>query len=287
MVDYSKKKTSKIPGHYISVFENISDLTKFLQKPRKPERNSSSESTSNGSWSGTRTYKEAFDKLKYADEELFKTIKKEKSKINIDKILGNISNRVKYEKRPYGAIPNVPAVLIGNPINMINPEKTRLSHRILNIALDMGVCAGVSEDDIIKIGILYLTVIDLLEKKGYRCNLYAITSSRYYEEYYLYMMTRVKTDKEPLNLKKICFPIVNPAYLRRIYFRWCEVFDYPEDITNCSYGRDVSKDKVKKDLKKILKQDFIIWSYNDGNGGSKTIEDIIANLEDQGIKIYD
>ena len=64
MVDYSRNKTKKIPGYYVSVFENISDLTKFLQKPRKPGRSSSSESTSNGSWAGTRTYEEAFDKLK-------------------------------------------------------------------------------------------------------------------------------------------------------------------------------------------------------------------------------
>lgn len=270
---------------YINQFENITDLSIYLDKPRKQGRDDASEHGSE-SFTGTKNYKEAYDFLKYGDENLYSKIKKEKEKLNIDKFLGNVSNRLRYEKRIYGAIPNVPAYLINNPINMISPEKNQLSHRILNIFLDIGVCCGVDTDEIIRNGMLYLNVIDLLEKKGYRCNLYAGASTRCDDKNF-YMLVRVKTDREPLNMKKICFPLASPSMLRRIFFRWEEVFDYDFDITNRNYGRDVELSCVSEQLNENLKQNFIVWSYNDGDGNSRTIETILDDLEKQGIKIKD
>lgn len=268
---------------YLTLFDNITDLANYLKRRRKPGRDNASD-TSSEHFSGTKDFKEALEFMKYGDEELYKKIKEEKRKINIEKMLGNVSNRQRYEQRIYGCIPNVPIYLIGSPINMINPEKNMLSHRILNIFLDIAVHGDVDKEDIIRNGIAYLNVIDLLEKKGYRCNLFAGTSSKY-GAHHMYMYVKVKTDREPLNLKKICFPLASPSMLRRIYFKWAEVFDYDLDITNDGYGRCEDEKTTKEYLDKFLKSNFIVWSYNE-DGHSRSIEKIIENLKNKyGIQV--
>lgn len=266
---------------YITLFDNITELTNYISRPRKAGRDNSSESASE-IFSGTKSYEEAFDSLKYGDENLFNKIKKEIDKIKIDKFLGNVANRQKYENRFYGCVPNVPAYLIKNPVNMINPEKNVISHKIVNIFLNIGVSSCNDAKDIIRNGTIYLSVIDLLEKAGYRCNLYAGVSTE--DDEYFFMYVRVKTDREPLNIKKIAFPIASPSMLRRIYFKWAEVFDYDKNITGWGYGRPADSSDSKKYLKQSIKEDFIFWDYHEGSS-SKSVEKIIEELKNQGINI--
>lgn len=271
---------------YINLFDNITDLSQYLSgKQRKEGRDNSSQS-SDSSFSGTKSYEEAFDLFKYGDEELYKKFKEQSSKINIDKLLGNAVRKQKYENRNYGCVPNVPNYLIGNPLNMINAEIGRISHKVINIFLSIGVPWHVDKEDIINTGIIYLSVIDLLEKAGYRCNLYAGVTA--HEGRHEYMYVRIKTDREPLNLKKLVFPLVHPSMLRRIYFRWAEVNDYDYDITG-GYGRNDDESDIKKYMKNIYNEDFILWTYNnidkDKGHNIKKIEEILNDLKKKGIEL--
>lgn len=271
---------------YVNLFDNITDLSQYLStKKKKPNRSNSSEDKDE-SFSGTKSYEEAFNLFKYGDEELLKTFKESEDRINIQKIIGNAVRKQKYENRLYGCIPNVPAYLIGNPLNMINPEIGRVSHKVINIFLSIGVPWYIKKEDIIRTGIVYLGVIDLLERNGYRCNLYAgITASKAKHEY---MYVRIKTDREPLNLKKLVFPLVHPSMLRRIYFKWAEVNDYDYDITG-GYGSNDSEDTIKKIMNKIYKEDYILWTYNritEEGHEIKKVEEILEELKEKyGIKI--
>lgn len=271
---------------YINLFDNITDLAQYLStKKRKRGRDNSSEDSSKG-FSGTSSYEEAFNLFKYGDDDLYKQFKDEKSKINIDKLLGNAVRRQKYVNRNYGCVPNVPAYLIGNPLNMINSEIGRISHKVLNIFLSIGVPAYINKEEITRRGIIYLTVIDLLEKAGYRCNVYAgVTASSGRAEY---MYVRIKTDREPLNIKKLAFPLAHPSMLRRIYFKWAEVNDYDYDITG-GYGHNDSSETIKENMKNLYKEDFLLWTYvdikEDGRHTAKEIEKIIEELKEKGIEI--
>lgn len=270
-------KTSR---EYINVFDNISDTLKYLKRPKKDGRNSAS-SRNDMDFCGTHNYQEAVDLFMYGDEELLKKIKDESKKLKIDKLLGNCLNRQVYEQRVYGCIPNVPAYLMGNPINMINPEKNRISHKIVNIFLNISCNGGTSREKITRIGTLYLNVIDFLEKKGYRCNLYVGDVSRVSDEKQFFMV-RIKTDREPLNMKKMAFPLAHPSMLRRINFRWNEVHD-GTDFTHDGYGQPFQETKIiKKILSRNLKEDFIIFNYASGN---QDIKSVLDNLKKQGIDL--
>ena len=262
---------------YINLFDNITDLTSYLStKKRKPGRDNASESKDT-SFTHTKSYEEAFDLLKYGDDELYKRFKKNRDKINIEKLLGNAVRKQKYENRIYGCVPNVPAYLLGHPLNMINPEIGRISYKVINIYISVGVCWSINASDIERTGLVYLSVIDLLEKAGYRCNVYCGASSIGSKAEYMYV--RIKTDREPLNLKKLVFPLVHPSMLRRIWFRWAEVNDYDYDITG-GYGREDSKEAIRRKLKKVEKEDFIFWGYENVTEEKHELKDIKKIIEE-------
>ena len=97
-------------------------------------------------------------------------------------------------------------------------------------------------------------------------------------------MVRIKTDKEPLNLKKICFTIAHPSMQRRIKFKWMEVNDFNFDFTQYGYGGYVSMSTVKNTIEKKLRDNFIVWSY-ESDMRSKSVEQIIEDLKKDGIVI--
>lgn len=267
---------------HMNIFDNIYELSQFLKKDRKPGRDNSSE-TASFDFSGTHSYEEALELMMYGDEDTLKSVIEEKTKLKINGNLGNVANKQQQKNDICGVIPNVPLYIIGTPKTMINITRDQPSHKIINIFLSMDCSARIGKQDILKAGVKYLSVIDILEKKGYRCNLYAGVTTKYDSDRY-YLMVRVKTDREPLNVKKICFTIANPSFLRRIYFRWCEVFDFKQDIT-CGYGQPLETSYCKKDLEKELKTDYITWLYQEDDTLKCDIETVLKRLKESGIDI--
>lgn len=274
-------------SHYLNLFDDISEVISYLSKDTKSNRETKSEQN-DFNFAKTHNYDEAKNLFMFGDEALYNRLKSSKIGAEIDRLIGSAINKTKYENRFYGCIPNVPAFLIGNPINMINNERNKIDNKIINIFLNITCSCYVSSYDIENMGIKYLKLIDFLEKKGYRCNLYAgnvAEGATHGEEIKHFFLTKIKTDREPLNIKKMAFPIAHPSMLRRMFFKWCEVNDVNEDkeITHDGYGRPFSdNDYIKQILKKDIGKDFVIFSYQNYDD---SFDDIINKLEKQGIKI--
>lgn len=265
---------------YINTFDNISELCSYLQRPRKFGRDNASEHN-DYDFTGTYSYEEAVDLLKYNDDNLYQEIQKEKKKMNIDKIVGNVIQRKQYKNDIIGFQPNVPAYLNGSPLNMINEEKRNTSLRIINIFINVRVAGAQDKEEVTRMGIFYLTMLEVLEKAGYRVNLYVGSANDVYPGSML-MLLKIKTDREPLNLKKTCFPIAHVGFLRRIKFRWMEVCDGP-DATG-GYGQWQSPNKTKTIIKEKLGEDFLIFNY-ENDDFEMSEEYIYKLLEENGIKI--
>ena len=270
----------------IDTFDNISELDKFLKDPKnyKPGRENSSQS-GNQWFTGTDNYEQAEELLKYGDVETFKFIKEKQRELKIDKIIGNVINKPKTFNNIVGYQPNVPLYLNRVPTNMIDSKKIKTDFKIINIYLDVCASARVEADEIRNAGTIYATVLDMLEKSGYRTNLYIGDVSELGNEKVMYAL-KIKTDREPLNLEKMAFPIAHPSMLRRIGFKYMEVCDSNQDFTYSGYGRPYTdENKIKDWFKKYLKMDVLVFSYQ--NGLTFTIEDTINRLKDKGIKIGD
>ena len=270
----------------INVFPNINDLVSWCKKtPRRSTADKSSESRSDTSWYGTKTLEEAYDKLLHTDDELYKKMKEKSREIKIEKILGNTYSRNKPFNDVVGFQADVPVYLKGIPQNMINVKPVRRSQKIINICFNISVSCGITREEVEEAGIVYANVIDVLEKAGYRCNLYILSAVDYNSEN-SYCFVKVKTDREPFNMKKLCFMFGNVGYNRRIMFKWIESSNMSEEPCNGAYGRPLTdKDKIKLVLKKYMKSDFIVWGIQ--HNRKAKIEDVLKDLKESGISLED
>lgn len=268
---------------YMDFFEDINELCKYLKRPRKIGRLNASEER-DIDFTGTQSYEEAENLLKYNDNNLYEQILKEKRKINVEKLLGNVIKRKQYKNDIVGFQANVPAYLTGVPLNIVNEYKAKTSQKIVNIFINIRVDGGTSKERVLKIGTIYVIMLDLLEKAGYRVNLYVGSANRIRDDYYMYLALKIKTDKEPLNLKKMCFPIAHASMLRRIKFRWMEVCDCNIDPTRNGYGGPDSLERTTRMMKRALGEDCIVFNYED-TSGNVTEEYVLKLLKQKGIKI--
>ena len=117
-------------------FQSLSELYNFLLKtPRRAGAEKSSENEKN-TWNGNVTLEEAYELMLNGDSKLYKEFI-EKKDLDVEKKIGNVINKKTFKNDIVGFQPNVPNYVLGIPTNMINEEPTKLSQKILNIALCM------------------------------------------------------------------------------------------------------------------------------------------------------
>lgn len=172
---------------------------------------------------GTRTMDEAVELLKYGWEYGAKKIN------SALKILSN-SKSIKLKYDIVGSQVSVPRMLQGLPTHMIHSKMVEKKAKILNVYKDIGYNTGYTGDQIIDESAKALQIVELLEAKGYRVNLYVICGFNQHNERRskqagetLIVKVKVKNSSERINVKKVAFCLANPAFLRRLAFRILEI----------------------------------------------------------------
>lgn len=258
----------------VSYYETIDELTNHLEEAQSLRYNSAEEG--DYSFTGTKSFKEAINLCKYGDEELRKFIYEQNLKFdNVDtcnKIRRSTVNDV------VGFMPNVPNYIMGVPTNMIRDNRTMINSKVLNVFINVSAAWYVDKDDIKKIAAKYVCAINKLEEEGYRCNIYAGAAGERMSKKNL-LVVKIKSDKEPMNLAKMAFPLCHPSMLRRLKFKWMETI--PLDFGN-GYGSTVSDDgKINKLLKLIFRDTkFTILSVASNNGD---VTDVMETLKKKGM----
>ena len=269
--------------YVFNCYNTCSELYNDLKnKKRRPTADDESE-TGNPGFCGTRSLDEAWDLFLHGDEKLYNEIKEKAKKIDISKLLGNVIKRSSTYNDVVGFQANVPNFLLGIPTDMIATVPNKKSQKILNIVINGAVSCGISTSEIETAGSYYYIVIDLLEKAGYRCNVYVTCGFRESGDEG-YLVLRAKTDREPFNKEKMAFLLANPSFHRRINFKFIETCDCRCEPTSFGYGSPVTDNNhVKKIFEKELNANFIVWSIQKDH--SVKLEDIIERLEKDGIKL--
>jgi len=156
-----------------------------------------------------------------------------------------------------GFIPNVGAVVTGNPINMFNIKQIAYKNtKIVNIFYNCSVSAGTSTDAIIAKTRELFSIVQSLELKGYRVNLHVGEIAKFNEV--LLIDIKIKDAGEHFDALRAAFPLLHPSFLRRI----CFAIDERQTGVkiDSSYGRCVQSDTAKTLLFKVL-PNYIYTSY--------------------------
>ena len=262
------------------VFEQFDDLTAFSRAISRPANRvfaghtQSSVENNDGEWAGTRTYEEAVHLFNEGWSEKADEIRKNFVKFERAQV-----REVQYQKsRPTTAVvgftPHVPNAIMGLPNSMIYTERTPMKAKVVRIIYNMCMNAGTSASDIMNAGLTVMKIAYSLERKGFRVRIDVNPMFTQDGSEIACALVCVKDWRQPIDIKKVAFPVAHTSMFRRLGFRWLET---TPDLTNngfrSGYGRSVGDANRAEDIlrscKAIEDNDYYVnvetaqkWSYD-------------------------
>ncbi len=224
-------------------------------------------------WFGVKTYKEAQELLRTGYQPVVASLGKAFKATAMGE-----GKRFKFENNVYGFAPVIPLALKGVPNNMMNMTVKPIKAKVVDVYYDVTVNAGVSAKDQMEAGREVLSAVVELEKQGYRFNLYAVISFSSWEDADL-VCVKVKSAEQPLDIKRVSFPIAHTGFFRVIGFDWYS--KVPDGKYRGGYGRAMHYDWGGETCKKVLeglfgKKNIVYFSaaeiVKSGNGKAKVVE---------------
>lgn len=205
-----------------------------------------SHSTSAGfiKFSGTKSFEEAVSILKNGDKDIAKKLTQRIKAKSIG--VGTTKKTVTtYDVCGYQA--SVPRYLQGVPTNMINKRIVVQKQKVIVINKDISYGSAVTKEQIIDESVKAFEIVKKIEEQGVRVVLNIIGGSISDDKSIVYKL-RVKNANERLNVSKMAFVMCNPSMLRRLGFRFIEVYPEVTESFVSGYGtplRDGNKEFCK------------------------------------------
>ena len=218
----------------IETFDSFNELIKTT-KSRKSNFGSS-RTTRNDSWRGCNSLEEAqsFMVNGIDDKEKIKEIKEKIEKFNKQQE----GKSYKSYNEVYGYAPVVPNAILGLPKSMVNAKLQPKKQKVVNLMIDTGVPAYISakefEEEIVKV----ISKAVSLEKSGYRVRIDLVKSFNDVYDKKIYLLKYcLKKEYQPIDIKKMIFPLSNVAISRYIGFDWYESCPDAHEIDG--YGKSL------------------------------------------------
>lgn len=189
--------------------------------------------------------------------------------------LGTLS-KVKTFNDIVGFQPNVPLAISNVPVSMINSKKVTVKNKVIHIVYDTGLSWRVNCENAFRAGLnLFETVLNL-EMQGYRVELDALDATCV-SKAYSFLCVNIKKANQPMNIKKMMFPICNPAFPRVIGFDWMDKCDFTEYSPNRGFPYYiVESGRAKRtDLSVLLGDNAYYINYKDACKGKGYLQDLI------------
>lgn len=244
-----------------TIFEQFDTMDAFKRALDRPinrafkfaELHSQMTKKSKVEWFGTKSYEEAINLYTNGWTEKADEIRREFVKFE------RVSQRtVSYEKtRPttsvVGFAPHVPNAILGLPNSMIHTERQPMKAKVVRIIYNMTQNAGTNGDTILKAGLTVLKIAYSMERQGYRVRLDLIPKCSTMADERCCLMVSVKDWRQPIDIKKVAFPIASPSMFRRLAFHWLETTpDCTDSGWTSGYGRSLEDaEKEKKMLAEL------------------------------------
>lgn len=177
-----------------------------------------------------------------------------------------------------GFIPNIGAVMAGHPLNMLNVKQEPKKAKVLNLAYLVGCSYKYKPAELAQAGEKMLNIVNTLEARGYRVNLYAADVSHPTINHktndtgkVVTVLVKIKDAGKHLNISKIAYPIANPAFFRYHVFKW-----YDTVIKDATNAFNVSNDEITKALSKFFPKNCAWESFYTVR--NKTEKEILENI---------
>lgn len=167
-----------------------------------------------GDWYGVDSYDQA---LEYMRTGYQPTVESMRGVFKANKM--GEGTRFSFRNEIQGFAPVVPLALKNVPNCMVNMMMKPIKAKVIDIYYDSTVVCSISSEKIIEAGQKLLGTIIEMERQGYRFNLYAVQNYSDSNDSDM-MIVRLKNASQPLDLKRVSFPLTHTAFFRVIGFDW-------------------------------------------------------------------
>lgn len=168
----------------------------------------------------------------------------------------------------------VPLYLQGVPSNMVTKKMTPVKQKVITLNKSIDYKGSVNADQIIEESIKAMQIVKKLEAQGYRCNLnivLGVTAGYGLGAKQFVIKVKIKSANEKLNVSKLAFPLVHPSMLRRLFFRFIEVYPNVTDSFAYGYGRPATS----SELRNIFEGEYLLPNFIKKDVNTiKTIDDL-------------
>lgn len=277
--NYQRKITAGGLKNYevnIEVYESANEMARDCKT--RPMTSSSFEDKSRGrfdSWEGVKTYGEALELLANGYQP---TVEAMRDKVK-GKVMGE-QKRMQFQNNVAGFAPIVPLALKGVPNSMIDMRIKPMKCKVIDIYYDMTCSCGTKSEQIIANGQKLLGVILDLEKQGYRFNIYGMQTYTDSESADI-VAVRIKSAKQPLDLKRISFPLTHTAFFRVIGFDWYSKTPkgHYRRGYGCGLGYTIRDDKNLQDFAHELLGKNAVFFFGERimHKGEEYLKEVILN----------
>lgn len=215
-----------------------------------------------GSFEGVESYDEALQFLRNGYQPTVAALKEKMS------VKDRSQKRISFQNNIVGGTPIVPLALRGVPNCMVDMKMKPIKCKVIDVYYDMTCSCGTDSDDIIRNGQKMLGAILDLEHQGYRFNLYAIQTYSDTRSVDL-LAVKIKSSNQPLDLRRMSFPLTHTAFFRVIGFDWYSKF--PKGKYRLAYGHGLGYEMKGSEIKEFSSKMF----------GDNAIYFAVRNILDQ------
>ena len=232
------------------------------------------------SFCGVESYDEALELLRDGYQPSV-----EKLKTELKNQFAGTGKRISFKNDIVGYAPVVPLAVMGVPESMINSHIKPIKAKVVDVYYDGTFSWTVKSEDIIKTGCKVVSVILQLEQQGYRFNLYQVQTYSDSSDADV-MVVKLKDAAQPLDLKRVSFPLTHTAFFRVIGWDWYS--KVPNGRYRSGYGHAaIHENRINNKLTEIYKEMFGENAvYISGNGllnkgkdGEKYLEEVFTNAK--------
>lgn len=265
------------------IFEKFDSVAQFIktidERPHKKDWYNEDSHTGSEDFTGTESY-EAATKLAVCGD----NVSAAKVAKNIKKLR---SEKAKTEQRVQrsiirtvaGSRPCVPAAVIGHPCSMYRRKDYKVNKPVVSVYYSVSMSGGTDAAVLVEAGAKMAEAIQIVERSGVRVNLYVGNTSRTSSQLSC-CFVRVKDSAKDFELLRMAYPVVNPSFFRRHWFRWCETKESLKTREwRDGYGRPLrTKEEESEALKNIRNNDKCDFLFTTRNVVTSSAEDIAKEI---------
>lgn len=216
-------------------FDSLNEYSRYLEQPLSnlfARRGTESSKRGSAKFTGTTSWDEAQMLLKFGDKENLAKLQTKMLKLGL-KGSGE-TKRTETYRSFVGYAPHVPSYISGQPKTMLRKKVVRTTNaKVLSVLYNPTANGNVKAESLLDASIEVMNFVNSLEKQGYKVNLYTIICVRGYRET-VSQIVKVKSSDDYTDLAKVVYPMINPSFLRRHFFRFMEV---TEEVTEREFCR--------------------------------------------------